>query len=367
MSKLTLLTRLVFLGSTLLTQAVADVVLDWDFEDGEVGTPVMVATDSSGMANHGNRRLGIPTFVNTAPGAEVGLRSMRVAGEGIFGAGMVAKESPTLNLATASSFTVEAIFRPVGDNGRANRTLVQRSDPQTLVWSYGLYYDGDLQQASFGVSGADGSSVLVSAAVPGDGQFHRLAGIFDRGQVLLYVDGLLRTNLATSVIPDTRPKSGVAVGAIFNGGFYFNGEIARVRLARRALQPVEFLQSGADHFEQIPHAWWKVWFGDSWDTDVRAKAAADPDDDGRSNLAEYRALTHPLDPDSGFAKALGMVPRVAWRSVTGGVYRIERRETLLSTNPVVVVPEFTATGRDSTYIDEIVAGSAAFYSIIRIR
>lgn len=352
---------------TLMAQSGSDVVLDWDFEDGIPGIPVNVATDTSGTGNHGRIRLGSPRFVETIPGAEVGQLSMKVVGSGLFGSGMVANESPTLNLATAPSFTVEAIFRPDGDNGRANRTLVQRSDPQTLIFSYGLYYEGDTQQANFGVAGADGRHVLVFAPVPNDGQFHRLAGVFDRGQLSLYVDGVLKTNLTTTVEPDTRAKSGVAVGAIFNGGYYFNGEIARVRLARRALQPGEFLPPGADHFEGVPHAWWKQWFGDSWATDPRAKGAADPDDDGRNNLAEYRALTRPLDPDSGFARSLTMIPRITWRSVAGGVYRIERRETLQSTTPVVVVPEFTATGRDSVYIDEGASSPDGFYTIQRIR
>lgn len=358
---------LTVLAPTLMTPAIADIALDWDFEDGEPGFAVNLATDTSGQGNHGRIRLGAPTFVETTPGAEPGQRSMQVTGSGLFGSAMVARESPALNLATGSSFTVEAIFRPVGDNTRANRTLVQRSDPQTLIFSYGLYYDGDSGQANFGVSGADGESVLVYAPVPNDGQFHRLAGIFDHGQLFLYVDGVLKTNATTKVIPDPRPKNGVAVGAIFNGGFYFNGEIARVRLARRALQPAEFLQPAADHFEGIPHAWWNQWFGDGWATDSRAKAAADPDDDGRNNLAEYRALTHPLDPNSGFEKSLKMVPRIAWRSVPGGVYRIERRDSLGSSSSIVVVPEFTATGQDSSYVDESASKPNAFYSIERIR
>lgn len=358
---------LVLLAPVLITQAVADVVLDWDFEDGEPGFAVNQATDTSGRDNHGRIKLGAPIFVETTPGAELGQRSMQVTGSGDFGSALVARESPSLNLATGSAFTVEAIFRPVGDNGRANRTLVQRSDPQTLVWSYGLYYEGDTQQANFGVAGADGSYMLVYAPVPNDGQFHRLAGIFNSGKLSLYVDGVLKTNATTTVIPDDRPKNGVAVGANFNGGFYFNGEIARVRLARRALQPAEFLQAGPGHFEGIASAWWKQWFGDAWATDPRARAAADPDDDGRNNLAEYRALTHPLDPNSGFEKSLTMVPRVTWRSVTGGVYRIARRESLGSTTSVVIVPEFTATGPNSSYIDEGTSSPNAFYSIERVR
>lgn len=358
---------LALLAPILMTQALAEVVLDWDFEDGEPGFAVTQATDTSGRNNHGRIKLGTPMFVETSPGAELGKRSMQVTGSGNFGSALVAKESPSLNLATGPAFTVEAIFRPVGDNGRANRTLVQRSDPQTLVWSYGLYYEGDTGQANFGVAGADGSYILVYAPVPNDGQFHRLAGIFDSGNLSLYVDGVLKTNATTTVIPDDRPKNGVAVGANFNGGFYFNGEIARARLARRALQPAEFLQPGPEHYEGIAHAWWKQWFGDGWATDPRAKAEADPDDDGRNNLAEFRALTHPLDPNSGFEKSLKMVPRIAWRSVSGGVYRIERRTSLGSTTSDVVVPEFTATGPNSTWIDENSSNPDAFYSIERIR
>lgn len=355
------------LAPILMTQAFADVVLDWDFEDGEPGSVVERAMDTSGLANHGRSRLGSPLFVKTTPGAEVGARSMVVGGVGSFGSGMIASESPSLNLASASSFTVEAIFRPVGDNRSVNRTLVQRSDSATQIWSYGLYYEGDTGRANFGVAGVDGSHALIFAAVPADGQFHRIAGVFDSGQLFLYVDGVLMTNAVTTVVPDQRTKQGVAVGANFNGGYYFNGEIARVRLARRALQPAEFLQPGPDHFEGIPHVWWKQWFGNDWASDSRAKADADPDDDGRNNRAEYRALTLPLDPNSGFEKSLMMIPRISWRSVPGGVYRIERRDTFASLSGVVLVPEFTATGPNSTYNDETASKPNAFYSIERVR
>lgn len=348
-------------------QSPADVILDWGFEDGIPGTAVTLATDSSGAGNHGRIRIGNPIYVDSGPDAEPGQRSMQVSGTGTGGSAMVAAESSTLNLASAASFTVEAIFRPSGDNRNANRTLIQRSDAATLIWSYGLYYDGSSKQANFGIVNQNAESVLIFAPVPDDGRFHRLAGTFKDGRLSLYVDGVLKTNLTTHIQPDPRPKQGVAVGAIFNGGFYFNGQIARVRLTRRALEPGEFLPGGKDFFDGIPTDWWKLWFGEGWATDPRAVALADPDEDGRNNSGEYKVLTNPLDPDSGFATSLRTVPRVTWRSIPGAVYRITRRDQLRSIEGTVVAPEFTASGTESTWLDETAPTDEGYYAVERIR
>lgn len=358
---------LVLLVPLLTAHAAPDVVLDWDFEEGTPGMPMPLARDSSGFGNHATFRLGTPQFMVTPAGAEMGRGGMKLSGSGALGSGMAARESATLNLALSPSFTVEVICRPLGDNTGQSRTLVQRSDPGTGLWSYRLQYDGDTRRAGFGVTGADGRWLLVHAPVPDDGRFHRLAGVFDRGLVSLHIDGVLLTNATTLIVPDPRAKSGTSVGATSTGEYYFNGEIARVRLARRALDAPEFLADGEQHFEGVPRSWWRNWFGDTWDVDPRARAQADPDGDGRSNLAEFQGLTDPLDPDSGFSTSLGFVPRFSWRSIPGGVYRIERRETPQSSERVVLVPEFMATGRESTYLDHDPRGPGAVYSAERVR
>lgn len=363
-----LLAGLLLLARTLpAADAPPGVVLDWDFEEGRTNAPLNFIMDQSGRNNHGVTFLGNPALGDTPLDPVGGRLGLSVRGSGIFGSCVLAAESASLNLGRGQAFTVEAIFRLVGDNGSANRTLVQRSDPNTLVWSYGLYYDGDRQQANFGVAGADGRSVLVYADVPNDGQFHRLAGVFDRGQVSLYVDGVLRTNLATTIQPDTRPKRGVAVGAIFNGGYYFNGEIARVRLTSQALGPADQLGSTVPRFEGIPVTWWEQWFGANWATDSRARAEADADADGSGNRTEYWAQTNPLDPDSGFLRTISLTPRLEWRTVVGGVYRVERRLSLDSTNRIVVAPELTATSTNLVFYDEGSPHPLSFYDIRRLR
>jgi hypothetical protein len=46
---------------------------------------------------------------------------------------------------------------------------------------------------------------------------------------------------------------------------------------------------------------------------------------------------------------------------------MERRDSLGSTTSVVVVPEFTATGTNSSFVDEGASNPDAFYSIERVR
>ena len=216
----------------------ADTVADWTFEEGRPGLRPTAIADQSANGFHATQILGSPRF---SPGPDRTDRgAVRLPPGGMFGSGFRVPEVPQFRL--TNEFTLEASFRPIADSVvGANRTLIQRTDLQTFIWSYGLYYDPDRRQANFGIVDQQGNSVLIFADVPDDGRFHRVAGTFRAGELALFVDGVLGTNLVTTLRPDPRPKLGISVGAIWNGGYWFSGEISRVRISDRALVPDEFI------------------------------------------------------------------------------------------------------------------------------
>lgn len=231
--------RLLCLVAPLVAQPMwADTVADWTFEEGRPGLRPTAIADQSANGLHATQILGSPRF---SPGPDRTDRgAVRLPPGGMFGSGFRVPEVPQFRL--TNEFTLEASFRPIGDSVvGANRTLIQRTDLRTFIWSYGLYYDPDRRQANFGIVDQDGTSVLIFADVPDDGRFHRVAGTFRAGELALFVDGVLGTNLVTTLRPDPRPKLGVSVGAIWNGGYWFSGEISRVRISDRALAPEEFI------------------------------------------------------------------------------------------------------------------------------
>jgi hypothetical protein len=113
----------------------------------------------------------------------------------------------------------------------------------------------------------------------------------------------------------------------------------------------------------IPAAWRERYFGMSYLTDPRAAANADPDGDGVPNLQEFAQGSDPLDPLSGFAIGIRMVPEIRWHSVPGTVYRIVRKNDFVGSPPVTLISEFRATGSMSTYLDPDAPSEKSFYLI----
>ena len=113
----------------------------------------------------------------------------------------------------------------------------------------------------------------------------------------------------------------------------------------------------------IPNTWREEYFGPGYLTDPRVGALEDPDHDGANNLQEYTAGSDPLDPLSGFAVGIQLVPLISWVSVPDQVYTIQRKSSLQDTTWTVIVPEFKATSTNSAYVDSEVAGGRAFYTI----
>ena len=113
----------------------------------------------------------------------------------------------------------------------------------------------------------------------------------------------------------------------------------------------------------IPASWRQEHFGDGYLTDPRVSADADPDLDGSYNLQEFLNGSDPLDPSSGFAVGIRMVPSVSWASVPGTRYRVLRRDDVHSNEPFVVLGEVVAEGDVSSYADQGADGDRAFYAV----
>jgi hypothetical protein len=129
------------------------------------------------------------------------------------------------------------------------------------------------------------------------------------------------------------------------------GRIERVDLM------VSLGQSGS-----LPEAWQQQYFGR-----VGIDPFDDPDEDGVNNLNEYRAGTHPLDPESLFqvnvTEAAEGGPRLEWQSAPGRAYTIQR-STDLTTGFEVLAAGLPATPPTNVYRDEPAGGQTYFYRVL---
>lgn len=95
-------------------------------------------------------------------------------------------------------------------------------------------------------------------------------------------------------------------------------------------------------------------------------ADADPDDDGADNLQEFGNGSDPLDPLSGFAVGVRLVPSITWHSVPGTAYRVLRKDRL-SDPEWAEVDTVTASADRTTYNDASVTDVPRYYLIEAIR
>lgn len=116
----------------------------------------------------------------------------------------------------------------------------------------------------------------------------------------------------------------------------------------------------------IPAAWREQYFGPGYLTDPRVAADADPDDDGADNLQEFGNGSNPLDPLSGFAVGVRLVPSITWHSVPGTAYRVLRKDRL-SDPEWAEVDTVTASADRTTYNDASVTDVPRYYLIEAIR
>lgn len=125
----------------------------------------------------------------------------------------------------------------------------------------------------------------------------------------------------------------------------------------------------------IPDIWRLRYFGTL--TDPMSQATADPDGDGVSNWAEYRAGTDPTDANSALRLQTRLVatgqnaagaPQVAlrWLSVEGKRYLLEAAASIEKPSWTTVGSELTGTGADLEFVAPDTAANPGKYYRLRV-
>ncbi len=132
---------------------------------------------------------------------------------------------------------------------------------------------------------------------------------------------------------------------------------ARIWVLSAALQPQEIISDE-----------WKIAFFGST-TNAVAQAAIDADGDGFSNLAEYAAGTHPIDPASRLQligarfDSADHAAVLSWLSAPGKTYFLERSDSLAHPNWTVVAQDVAGTGHVVELTDANVNTWPQFYRL----
>jgi hypothetical protein len=116
----------------------------------------------------------------------------------------------------------------------------------------------------------------------------------------------------------------------------------------------------------ISAAWREQFFGPDYLTDPRVAAEADPDQDGANNSQEFVNKSNPLDPLSGFAVQVRLVPSITWTSVPGAKYRVLRKDAI-DIPEWTEIRQITPEGASATFTDDTVADLPRFYLIEAVR
>ncbi len=136
------------------------------------------------------------------------------------------------------------------------------------------------------------------------------------------------------------------------------GRIERVDLA------ISLAAADSDG-DGLPDDWERAHFGD-----LRYGPNDDPDHDGMSNLAEYKAGTNPIDAQSLFEfVSVGPDPQggvlVEWSSVAGRLYTVQRSGDLLGgfSDLQIHIP---ATAPKNSYRDATATGAGPYFYRLRL-
>jgi hypothetical protein len=112
----------------------------------------------------------------------------------------------------------------------------------------------------------------------------------------------------------------------------------------------------------ISATWREQYFGAGYRTDPRGAADADPDNDGANNAQEFANGTHPLNPLSGFAVEVRLIPSITWNSVSNVTYKVLRKDRLISPD-WIEIQRLRAFGNRTTFSDESAAEVPRYYLI----
>jgi hypothetical protein len=163
-----------------------------------------------------------------------------------------------------------------------------------------------------------------------------------------------------TVTLDGQPLLLVNAAGEFAPGLTSRGRLERVDLQLGSL-PEDSDGNG------LPDAWELQYFGV-----IGVDPGDDPDGDGMSNDAEYRAGTNPIDPDSRFAvvevSAVAGGVRIEWSSEPGRTYRVRRAASLLAApgDYEIIQSGIGATPPLNSYTDSMGEGVGLFFYRIQL-
>ncbi len=88
-------------------------------------------------------------------------------------------------------------------------------------------------------------------------------------------------------------------------------------------------------------------------------------DDGVPNdwRQRYFGHTNPLDPLSGYALRIRLVPAISWNSVPNQTYRVWRKESLGTPEWTLVIPSYIATNEIAVVADLDVPDTTSLYAV----
>jgi hypothetical protein len=144
----------------------------------------------------------------------------------------------------ASTFTVEAIFRPDSGGEKEQRFLhlqAAASEDRVLLETR-LADQGWWYADTFIRSGATEQPLNDPALLHPLGRWYNLALVFDGEKMSQYVDG--QWELSSQIRYQPLREGQTSIGARLNDVYWFKGAIRLLRFTHRALGPDEFLAPG---------------------------------------------------------------------------------------------------------------------------
>ena len=337
--------------------------------------------DSSGLANHLMtwRSYTAPTYVTDVPFATVpatsaantaSLSFLRDGGNLFVTDNIYTGAGALLNSYPFTAFTIEASFKTTATN----------------VWQVVLGKTGNPigGQAPFSLKIRASDNHLIAGIVDGSGVAREAVGSTAITTGTWYSAVVTASATEMKLWLKTSAASGYVLEATtaINGPFFtyagvtapwvvglgkwngadadpFGGSIDEVRISAAVLPPSEFLVpvSGNDvDGDGLDDTWETTYFGGTGQT-----AEGDYDNDGTSNLLEYRLGLIPNNGASTF-KALLSGHTLTWPSANGLSFTIQR-STSMATGGWSDVGTVTTTGNTGTWTDTAPPLGKAFYRV----
>jgi hypothetical protein len=134
----------------------------------------------------------------------------------------------------ADVWTIEAWVFPRSDQGQ--QAIVSQLDPVGVFEGFELGIEG-ARPYVFAPDGAQFSKVFAPEPLPLNA-WHHLAGIYDGTDLRLAVDGVIDPVIVTTAFVDSDVE--LQIGSRLNNDFFFDGEIAGVRVSSSARYAVNF-------------------------------------------------------------------------------------------------------------------------------